>query len=295
MSRLALPAVLLAALVLHIACADDGSRPAPPATATPTPTGIDRLDVVIDRVLAKDVEALTDLVVFTPHGCVERSTVGAPPTCEPAQGVGSPVPVFAAGGCEGFFLTKIDEVKRLFNGVLAERGELSLYAVLRGEYFGRPEEGYGVAVAGGTTPTAPGLLWHVTEEGRIDALSFGCGVPGVAEMVNLAMPSAEYLIGPLLTCSPGPGEAVDLVVDVEGVAGGVSTGQFDGPASTPLHEPTGERAIVHATLETQWQGRIRSFDKVRVGMLLQVTGERQDDCSIVATNISALDAPAQGD
>jgi hypothetical protein len=287
MPRIGLWLTFLAAAVLCIACSGSSHN----AAGTLKPTVSPELDRVVKAIIAKDVDSLVGLVGFTPLGCVATAAEGAPPTCQPGEAEGSPVQTFEVDSCAASFFTTSEEIRRVFERELSRNSEWRLYAIVRGGYFDRPEEGYIVAVAGGSTPTAPGLLWHVTADGKIDAVSGGCGAASVATTIELAVPNASFVAGPLLTCSPGPGESVALTLVVDGFTNDAPIGSIYGQASPTSDEPNGERAIVHLAPATEWQGAVQGFDQLRPGMKLQVTGKRQDDCSIVATKLITLEIP----
>lgn len=90
-------------------------------------------------------------------------------------------------------------------------------------------------------------------------------------------------------CSPGPGEIANFFVHVQSI----TAGGFVGPASTTLHQPTGEVVTVHANPSTQWHGAVQGLGDVQPGMDVQAVGPRQDDCSIIAVNIFTPEAPTQ--
>ena len=291
------PLLFLGTIMLSMACADSGSQPATPTASTSIP----KVDLVVSSLLDKDIDALVDLVQFTPQGCSPRSEAGSPviadgiPTCEPGKPAGSPVPMFVTVGCNPDSLTTSEEVEEAFEAALSLNSRWSLYAVVKGQLLYPPSAGYGVAVTEGsvTSPSGPGLLFHTSEEGEIDMLDVGCGVPGIARMIDQAMPGAEYLIGPFQgRCSPGPGEMADVFVRVQKYNGE----SFTGLVEMASRQPTGETVRVHIDSTTQFNGQAQGDileEYPGFAGRVQVIGQRQEDCSIVAINILTLETPAQ--
>jgi len=284
--------------MLSMACADSGSQPAAPGPST----GIRKVDLVISSLLDKDVDALVDLVQFTPQGCFKTPpfVAGGFPTCEAGVPEGSPVQTFLALGCEGTYLTTKQDLQEFFRSFLSAGTQWSLYAVARGQvFYAEAKEGYGIAVTEGsvTSPSAPGLLWHTTEEGEIDDLYVGCGAESIAEMINSTMPGAAYVVGPFQgQCPPGPGGRAELSVQVDKF----TSDGFIGSVGTASGERTGEVVRVRVNSATLLEGQAQADFQADVsthldsGMWVRVIGQRQDDCSVVAENVLTSEAPTQG-
>ena len=197
MPKYFLPPFILAMLALSSACPGDVPEP-PTSTAG---TGLLKIDLITERLLDRDVDGLLDLVQLTPRDCMVNPPVDGPvPRCEPGQLEGSPVEVFLSLGCVASTLTTTEEIAREFRGQLSMSTQWSLYAVVRGQvFYGESRQGYGIAVTKGPlpSPSPPGLLWHVGEEGKMDGLYVGCGGESIAQMIDSAMPGAEYVVGPI--------------------------------------------------------------------------------------------------
>jgi hypothetical protein len=128
-------------------------------------------------------------------------------------------------------------------------------------------------------------FWRVSDDGRLIGLNHECGPYGAAQQVEMRFPDPNYVAGPYVNCSPGPGEFANLMLTVEAFSPGGVRPQFAGPARNTLGEPTDERAVVSVLPDTEWIGAITRLEDVRSGMELQATGRRDDNCIILAETI----------
>jgi len=78
-----------------------------------TRTGIQIVDVVIEAVLADDLEAERELIHYTTTGCTTVSGLGGPPKCRADEGEGTPVEVFPVLGVEGRHVRR-EDIDRVF-------------------------------------------------------------------------------------------------------------------------------------------------------------------------------------
>ena len=94
--------------ILLAACADGGSETTPTATLEPAATatlepgltGIAELDAALDVLFAGDVDAVRDLVSFTPTVCAANPQgLGDPPLCRPDEPDGAAVDFFPVAHC----------------------------------------------------------------------------------------------------------------------------------------------------------------------------------------------------
>lgn len=183
--------------------------PAPPsvrptATAEPdgaahppdTRTGIQSVDRVLEALYGGGgVEALREVVHFRMVECVEVVTgAGAPPKCQGSETEGTPVEVFAAASCEGFYV-RPEEIEQTLEGLV--ESEPALYAVLTW-----PEEnwppGEHVIVASSYSPAAArplGMQLVVSEEGLAGFLQ-GCGQPADMLVSQAVGRGAEPVLPP---------------------------------------------------------------------------------------------------
>jgi len=197
---LCLPAGLLAASVLLMACTDEEpaeptpaptvtSPATPESTGTPAPivsptppaaapgerrSGSPELDAIVQAVNARDVGALAALIEYTELGCTHMDGLGGPPKCAPDQSEGDIVRAFPGAACHGYWTdTPVQSLATLAGQT---RGLYAVAAVA------------GDAALGGEWPVADTLLiFHVdwygppaglrlhVANGRIVATWSGCG------------------------------------------------------------------------------------------------------------------------
>src|SRR5205823_7824390 len=154
---------------------------------------------------------------------------------------GTPMDALFEAVCEGFYLTSLDDVRASFIGRLSHSDVSSVFAVMRGGTpFGSSPGGYIVSLT--PTPrasaTAEPQYWFLTTNGRIEGVSGGCGPAGAALAVKRQTSSANFVVGPFISCSPPSGENADLFVNVEGLSPGGIEPMFWGPArATPDGPP----------------------------------------------------------
>ncbi|MEX2247548.1 MAG: helix-turn-helix transcriptional regulator [Dehalococcoidia bacterium] len=250
-------------------------------------TGVPAVDDTIQLLVRRDVDGLMGRVRLTTIGCSVEQTIGSPPPCQPGTPDGTPVEAFPVGYCEGTYLTDDDAVHSALGAALVRQPSAAIYAVLRGHGTGAPAGGYTVAVTPDmpSQPTAPVSFWYLEDDGAVTGLGNECGAAGAAQQIAYRFEQPDYLLGPFINCSPPPGEFANLLITVDGLSPGGIRPQFWGPAKSTLEIPTGERAIVTVTDNTDWGGDLARLEDVRTGIELQATGRRQDDCTILADTI----------
>jgi len=255
-------------------------------------TGIAEVDRAIDMLVRQDVDALMSLVEYQSVACSVEQTIGSPPPCPPGSPQGTPIDTFHLGACEGYYVTTPDEVRAAFGASLLRQPNAAVYAVVRGD--GEDDaNGYTIAVTPDmpSLPTAPVSMWHVTAEGRIDALTDECGTTGAAQRIEGWFSQPDYVLGPFMNCIPGPGETANVMVRVESLSPGGIRPQFSGQAFSTIGTATGERAIVLVTDETEWIGDLDRLEDVRPGMQLQAVGVRRSNCLINTQTILTPASP----
>ncbi len=292
------------AVAMTMACSSKPSNPSltarspsPPA-ATPAvsqaPAAVPpAVQAVADRLLARDIEGVMRLVELVPRGCATQSSgPGTPPTCAPGQAAGSPIPAFVVSECEGSYLTTTESVRAQVEGFLSLAPQLSLHSIIRD-----PERRSGAEYIVATIPgpiassTLRGHLWAVTEDGKIVTLhSSGCTF-SIAMDIAFTAPNGQTLVGPKVTCSPNPGNRVDVSLTVRGVLypspGERDFGMVQGPTISGGSQPTGEVQLLRVPSAAQWTGSIKSFDDVRGGTKVRATGLVTQDCSVQVATIDA--------
>jgi hypothetical protein len=247
-------------------------------------TGNAAVDATIDNLRGLRTEDLLDMVEFNPISCAIEPKIGDL-QCPDGTADGTLVPAFGVSQCEGYFLTTTSEVRDQFDAIFDDDNAASLYGVLRAQDDDRPGEEFVAAINWGdsASPTADGLLWYLTPDGRIYHLVVPCDV-GIARRLKF-FGLEDFVVGPLGTCSPPPPQVANLFVEVAGIGGDELQGVFYGPATTTLGGAVVERAIVLVKPETIWLGRRTKLGDARPGDELQAVGTRADDCSIEAERV----------
>jgi len=291
MPRLAAVTAIVAALALITTASAQVPSPTP-NIQTAAPSAVDR---TIDLLLAKDADALANRVRFVARGCVAEGSIGSPPACAPGQPVGTPVPTFGIGSCEGTYLTSRDAARSYFAKVLGQFRALSLYAVVKSPPPSPDVFTYGdyvIAITAGEkpTPTAPVIVLGVTAGGELSYASTECGDTGAQRRLDFIGANAKYVYGPQNQCTPG--ESATVAFPVAGISGDMFTGDIFAPVDALYTTPPGERYIVHVTPDTRFDGTINYFSDLRDAMPLSVKGTREKDCVIDAAVVDTPDVPA---
>jgi DNA-binding CsgD family transcriptional regulator len=294
-------AVGVALLVWGVMRTSRYSDTAPQALAR---TGVPEVDRAIDLLVHRDVDGLMQLVQYGPIGCSVTQTVGSPPPCAPGQPDGDPVDVFPMGACEGTYATSTDQVRQAFGLALLRQPSAAVFAVARDNTEDRTEDAYWIAITQDrpSQATAGVSFWNVNSGGKLVGLQNECGPIGAAQQVAYRFPAdghPDFVLGPIINCSPPPGQTANFMVTVDGLIPGSVLPQFWGEAKSTLGEDSGERAIVTVGADTAWNGDINRLEDVRQGMELEAVGVRQPDCTIVAQTIltpapNALHSDARG-
>lgn len=280
-------AVGVVLLVWGLTRTSNDSKVAPSALA---PTGIADVNRAIDLLVHQDVDGLMQIVQFGQIGCSQKQTVGSPPPCAPGEPDGTLVEAFPLGSCEGSYATTADQVRSVFGLSLQRQPSAAVFAIARDNTAGRPADSYYVAITPNrpSQATADVSFWRINLNGKVEGLQTECGPVGAAQQLAYRFPAnghPELVFGPIINCSPPPGETPNVMVTVEGLSPGSALPQFWGEAKSTLGEDTGERAIVTIRPDTTWIGDINRLEDVRTGMELEAVGVRQADCTITAQTI----------
>jgi hypothetical protein len=278
--RTRLLTTFFALLTISLAAGCDAREP--PAQAPST--GNAAVDKAIDDLRALRTDDILDRIEFTPIRCIVEPAIGDL-GCPDGTADGALVAAFGVSQCEGYFLTSIDEVRDQVQALFEDNDAASLYAVLRGRDDDRPGEEFVAAINWGefASPTADGLLWYLTPEGGIYHLVVPCDV-GIGRRIKF-FGLDDFVVGPLGSCLPPPGDTANLVVRVDGIGGDALRGVFYGPATSTIGGPPRERSIVNVNPATIWLGRRKKLGDARPGDELQAVGPREDDCSITAERV----------
>jgi hypothetical protein len=253
-------------------------------------TGVSGVDRAIDLLVHQDVDGLMSVVQFAPVGCSAQQTVGSPPPCAPGQPDGTPIDAFPMGACEGTYATSADQVRQAFGLALLRQPSAAVFAVARDNSPDRTDEAYWIAITQDrpSQATADVSFWRINGSGKLVGLQNECGPIGAAQQVAYRFPAdghPDFVLGPIISCSPPPGQTANFMVTVDGLSPGGVLPQFWGEAKSTLGEDTGERAIVTVRADTTWNGDINRLEDVRQSMELEAVGVRQPDCTIVAQTI----------
>jgi hypothetical protein len=114
----------------------------------------------------------------------------------------------------------------------------------------------------------------------VDVFDF-CAPPGAVQQLRRYFTNPGFVLAPVMTCDPGPGQPIDMVVQIEHVYGD-TTPQFWGHSGEPGGGP---REIVHVE-HAAWPGTVTSFGDARIGTLARVLGTRLADCTIDAASVT---------
>jgi hypothetical protein len=172
------------------AAAEDRTYPAG------TTTGIDRLDEIIDAVLAGDGPRLLAQIVPLELACAVSPAGGIPqpPRCPRGVADGSVVEAFPVGGPEGSYLLAA-EAQTAFRGLLdSSPGLYSVHRVTTIKPDPRwPTGDYAIVFVG--LGQVRGVLVHATDEGIVN-VTYGGGRTDPAIFVR-NVPASDFLLPPL--------------------------------------------------------------------------------------------------
>jgi hypothetical protein len=165
------------------------ATPAPIQTATPTPwvassqigstwvypagvhTGIPGVDAVIDAVLAKDTEALRELVRYSTFDCTTADGLGGPPKCKPGEAEGTPVQALPIAGVEGHY-SRPEQIDSTLEFATEIKGLVAVYRVTVETYEASwPAGQYGI-IFFRDHEEPPLLITLRVEDGRIVRLDY---------------------------------------------------------------------------------------------------------------------------
>ena len=166
------PIVPTAVLTLTASPAPTEAPPNP--QGEPRRTGDPALDVIIEAVEARDIEALVPLVQYTTVGCTTADGLGGPPKCEEDVAEGTEFTMFPVSSCEGGWTRYGVQSVADF----AHR-TVGLWGVVHVDRYWEVTDGWPAPdtflAFHTTTPSGDSVAYLEVADGHIVRASFGCG------------------------------------------------------------------------------------------------------------------------
>ena len=138
-------------------------------------TGIDEIDIIIDAIMSKDIDARLDLVRLTTAACTMGMGLGGPPKCKGEETDGTSIDVFPIAYGEGIFI-RLESLREVFN--FSVRGLFAVYHVpgdaFEAQYW--PAGDYGIVFTS-EDEGQPHIIIVFVEDGRIVRLGFDYNWP----------------------------------------------------------------------------------------------------------------------
>lgn len=187
-----------------------GATAAPSATATP---GANAAEVATLRQVVAAIESgspslVRSLISLSSRPCTLKSEgPGSPPQCPAGTAEGTPVDVFPAAGCEGYFLFPAELDAALAGQLGAVYGALRRLAS-RGPFEAPFAIVSNVSPAPGSKVSNPAALWGVDSAGRIVSFSSQCGANAREIADQVLQQGGSWVIEPVTVGVP----VVDAVI-----------------------------------------------------------------------------------